>query len=92
MMAQSFSMFDVLAMISVIVASLGVVNTLTMNVMERTREIGMLRSIGMTRWQVVWMVLAEAAIMGIMGGILGVLLGVLLFAYLFAGDDGNVGL
>ncbi len=78
MMAQSFSMFDVLAMISVIVASLGVVNTLTMNVMERTREIGMLRSIGMTRWQVVWMVLAEAAIMGIMGGILGVLLGVLL--------------
>jgi len=78
MMAQSFSMFDVLAMISVIVASLGVVNTLTMNVMERTREIGMLRSIGMTRWQVIWMVLAEAAIMGIMGGILGVLLGVLL--------------
>ena len=78
MMAQSFSMFDVLAMISVIVASLGVVNTLTMNVMERIREIGMLRSIGMTRWQVVWMVLAEAAIMGIMGGILGVLLGVLL--------------
>ena len=78
MMAQSFSMFDVLAMISVIVASLGVVNTLTMNVMERTREIGMLRSIGMTRWQVVWMVLAEAAIMGIMGGILGIGLGVLL--------------
>jgi putative ABC transport system permease protein len=78
MLAQSFSMFDVLAIISVIVASLGVVNTLTMNVMERTREIGMLRSIGMTRWQVVWMVMAEAGIMGIMGGILGVGLGVLL--------------
>lgn len=78
LMAQSFSMFDVLAIISVIVASLGIVNTLTMNVMERTREIGMLRSMGMTRWQVVWMVLAEAGIMGVMGGVLGVLLGIAL--------------
>jgi putative ABC transport system permease protein len=38
----------------------------------------MLRSMGMTRWQVVWMVLAEAGIMGVMGGVLGVLLGIAL--------------
>jgi len=78
LMDQAFIMFDVLALIAMLVASLGVINTLTMNVMERTQEIGMLRSIGMTRWQVVWMVLAEAGLMGLIGGILGLILGVIL--------------
>jgi len=73
--AQTFSLFDVLAMISMIVASLGVVNTLTMNVLERTREIGMLRGMGMTRRQVRRMILAEAGVMGIIGGVLGLSLG-----------------
>jgi putative ABC transport system permease protein len=78
LMGQAFSMFDVMAMISVIVASLGVVNTLTMNVLERTREIGMLRSIGMTRRQVSGMILAEAGMMGLIGGALGMVFGLLL--------------
>jgi putative ABC transport system permease protein len=78
LMGQAFSMFDVMAMISVIVASLGVVNTLTMNVMERTREIGMLRSIGMTRRQVALMILAEAGLIGLIGGALGLVFGLLL--------------
>ncbi len=71
LMDQAFALFDVLAMISIVVASLGVINTLTMNVIERTREIGMLRAIGMQRGQVVGMILAEAALMGIIGGMLG---------------------
>ena len=76
LMDQAFAMFDVLAMISIVVASLGMINTLTMNVIERTREIGMLRAIGMQRGQVVGMILAEAGLMGIIGGILGLGAGV----------------
>lgn len=78
LMGQAFRMFDVLGVIAVMVAALGVVNTVTMSVIERTREIGMLRSIGLTRWQVVMMVLAEAGLLGIIGGILGLAFGVLL--------------
>ncbi len=75
---QAFSMFDILAIISMVVGFLGIANTLTMNVMERTQEIGMLRAVGMTRGQVVRMILSEAAIMGMIGGILGVGFGIVL--------------
>jgi len=83
LMNQAFSMFDVLALVSMVVAALGVVNTLTMNVMERTQEIGMLRGVGMTRSQVVSMILAEAALMGLIGGILGLVIGVILSRIFF---------
>jgi putative ABC transport system permease protein len=85
LMAQAFSMFDVMALIAVLVGSLGVINTLTMSVIERTQEIGMLRAIGMTRGQVVAMVLAEAGLMGLFGGALGLLTGILLARILFYG-------
>jgi putative ABC transport system permease protein len=75
---QAFFMFDVLAVIAIIVASLGVVNTLTMSVIERTREIGILRAVGLTRGQVIKMVLAEAGVMGLVGGVLGIVFGILL--------------
>ncbi len=78
LMAQAFSMFDVLAVISMIVAFFGISNTLTMNVMERTQEIGMLRSIGVMRKQVLSMILAEAGVLGLLGGVLGLLFGILL--------------
>lgn len=82
---QAFLMFDMLALIAVIVASLGVVNTLTINVIERTREIGMLRATGMQRKQVIRMVLAEAGLMGLVGGLLGLGFGILLARiFLFA--------
>ncbi len=75
---QAFTLFDVLAMIAVVVAALGVVNTMMMNVLERTREIGMLRSLGMTRLQIVKMVLAEAGLMGVIGGVFGLAFGLFL--------------
>lgn len=78
LMDQAFSMFDVMGVLAVLISSLGIVNTLTMNVMERIQEIGMLRAIGMTRSQVIKMVLSEAGLMGVIGGILGLLFGVLL--------------
>jgi putative ABC transport system permease protein len=62
-------------LVSVLVAALGVVNTLLMNVLERRREIGMLRSLGMTRGQVVYLILSESAMMGLLGGALGMVLG-----------------
>jgi len=85
LMDQAFRMFDVMALISIVVGSLGVINTLTMSVIERTREIGMLRAIGTTRGQIVRMVLAEAMLMGVIGGILGLGTGVVLARILFIG-------
>ena len=78
LMEQAFRMFDILAIISMLVGFLGIMNTLTMNVMERTQEIGMLRAVGMTRGQVIRMILAEAALMGLIGGALGVIFGIIL--------------
>jgi putative ABC transport system permease protein len=85
LMDQAFSLFDVMALIAVAVGSLGVINTLTMSVIERTQEIGMLRAVGMTRGQVVRMVLAEAGLMGVFGSILGLATGVILARILFSG-------
>ena len=72
---QAFRLFDVLSLIGVIIGGMGVVNTLTMNVLERHQEIGALRSLGMTRNQVTRMVLAEALALGIMGAIYGLVFG-----------------
>jgi putative ABC transport system permease protein len=62
--------------LSVIVALLGIVNTLALSVHERTRELGMLRAVGMTRRQVRRMVRAEAVITAVIGAVLGLALGV----------------
>jgi putative ABC transport system permease protein len=85
LMDQAFSMFDVMALVSIVVGSLGIINTLTMSVIERTREIGMLRAIGTTRGQIIRMVLAEAGLMGVVGGLLGLGTGVILARILFIG-------
>jgi putative ABC transport system permease protein len=76
--AQAFSLFDVLGLIGLVVAALGVINTMLMNVLERTRELGSLRSLGMTRPQVRRLILAEAAAIGFIGAIFGVAFGAVL--------------
>lgn len=68
-------LWGVLAMGSVI-AAFGLINTLAMNILEQTREIGMLRVVAMTRNQVRKMILAQAIIMGLIGIVPGVLAGV----------------
>ncbi|MCS7259311.1 MAG: ABC transporter permease [Anaerolineae bacterium] len=75
---QAFALFDVLGLTGVVIAALGVVNTLLMNVFERQREIGGLRSLGMTRGQVARMILAESGAMGIIGGLFGMFFGLFL--------------
>ncbi|MCA9932491.1 MAG: ABC transporter permease [Anaerolineales bacterium] len=76
--AQAFSLFDVLGLIGLTVGGLGVINTMLMNVLERMRELGGLRSLGMTRRQIRRMILAEAATMGFIGGLFGVAFGTVL--------------
>ena len=66
-----FGLFDLLALAAVIVAGLGIVNTLSMDVWERVREIGVLRAAGMSRRQVWRMVLVEAGILGTIGALVG---------------------
>lgn len=73
--SQVFAMFGAVVWIAVIVAGLGVTNTVTMSVLERMREIGMLRSLGMFVGQVSRMVLAESLAMGVIGGLFGLLVG-----------------
>jgi putative ABC transport system permease protein len=73
-----FGLFDALALVAVVVAALGIVNTLTMNVLERVREIGVLRAAGMTRRQVWRSVVVEAGVTGGIGAICGVAAGLLI--------------
>lgn len=89
--SQFFLLFDAIVAIAVIVGALGVINTMTMSVLERAREIGMLRSVGMTRTQITWMVLAEAATMGIIAAIFGVGVGVWLSTVMVAGMSRGTG-
>jgi putative ABC transport system permease protein len=70
--------------LSVIVSLFGIVNTLVLTVFERTRELGMLRAVGMTRRQVRRMIRHESVITALIGGALGILLGVVLAALLIA--------
>ena len=77
----------VLLALSVIVSLFGIVNTLMLTVFERTREIGMLRAIGMTRRQVRRMIRHESVITALIGGTLGILLGVVLGGLLVARVD-----
>jgi putative ABC transport system permease protein len=68
---------------AVLISLFGIANTLALSIHERTRELGMLRAIGMSRRQVRTMIRYEAVITALIGGILGLILG-LIFATLIA--------
>ena len=90
-LGRVFALFDALAIIAVIVAALGIVNTLTMNVRERVREIGVLRATGMTRRQVGQMVVVEAGVLGVVGSFLGIVVGLVAGAVLVLAGGGFSG-
>jgi putative ABC transport system permease protein len=62
--------------LAVVIAVLGIVNTLALSVIERTREVGLLRAVGLSRRQLRRMVRLEAVIVAVLGGVLGVGMGV----------------
>ncbi|HSJ27163.1 MAG TPA: FtsX-like permease family protein [Acidimicrobiia bacterium] len=62
--------------VSIVIGTLGVIGTLLLSVVERTREIGLLRAIGMSRRQVRRMIRWEAVIIAVFGGVLGTIIGV----------------
>ena len=78
--------------LSVIISLFGVVNTLVLSVFERTRELGMLRAVGMTRRQVRQMIRHESVVTALIGGALGIVVGFFLAALTTAAlsDEGIV--
>lgn len=85
MLAQFFSIFNIISYIlgtigaiSLLVASIGIINTMTMATYERTREIGILRAIGASKSVIKKLFLFESAVIGLLGGIAGISLAVVL--------------
>jgi len=78
---QLLEILDAMAMavagLAVVIGGIGMTNTLFMSVFERTREIGLLRSLGWRRWRVLGMILGEAIVLALLGGVAGSGLGVL---------------
>ncbi|MFI5915320.1 ABC transporter permease [Dactylosporangium sp. NPDC051541] len=73
---QILTMIKMLLYLAVFIAILGILNTLALSVLERTRELGLLRAIGMRRGQTMRMVTVEAVVISVFGGLLGVAVGV----------------
>jgi putative ABC transport system permease protein len=72
---QLVALFTGLLGLALVIALLGIANTLALSIVERTREIGLLRAVGMTRRHVRKMVRREAMIIAVFGALLGVLIG-----------------
>ncbi len=75
-MFRSFGWF--LGIFAALVGGLGMMNTLLMSVLERTREIGVLRAVGWRRWRIIGMIMGESMALSVVGGVMGVGLGWLL--------------
>jgi len=77
---QLLNLITGLLALAVIIALIGVTNTMTLSVFERTREIGLLRAVGLSRLQTRRMVRSEASIIAVFGAVLGIIIG-LFFAW-----------
>ncbi len=77
---QLLNLITGLLALAVFIALIGVTNTMTLSVFERTREIGLLRAVGLSRKQTRRMVRSEASIIAVFGAVLGIIIG-LFFAW-----------
>ncbi|NPE27155.1 ABC transporter permease [Methanococcoides sp. SA1] len=68
----------IIASISILVGALGIVNTMTTSVLERRKEIGIMKAIGGTNYQVFMQFFFESGMLGLLGGLVGVVLGTLI--------------
>jgi putative ABC transport system permease protein len=69
------TMIQMLLALAILIAVLGVINTLALSVLERTRELGLLRAVGLGRAQTMRMVTVEAVVISVFGALLGVVVG-----------------
>ena len=72
---QLLNLIYVLLLLAVVIALIGIANTLALSIFERTRELGLLRAVGMTRRQLRSAVRWEAVIIAVMGAVLGLVIG-----------------
>ncbi len=70
------AVINVFLILALLIAVMGFSNTMALSVFERTREIGLLRAVGMGRWQVRAAILLEGSIVAVFGGLIGVVAGV----------------
>ncbi|MBA3717946.1 MAG: FtsX-like permease family protein [Actinobacteria bacterium] len=84
---STLNILYVLLALSVLVSLFGIVNTLVLTVFERTRELGMLRAVGMTRRQVRRMIRYESVITALIGAAIGITLGIVLAVLLISRVD-----
>ncbi|GAA1798257.1 FtsX-like permease family protein [Planosporangium flavigriseum] len=68
-------MVQVLLFVAMLIAILGIINTLVLSVLERTRELGMLRAIGLRRGRTMWMITVESVVISLFGALLGITVG-----------------
>ena len=87
---QQFGFFNAIVGIAVLISILGIVNTLSMSVIERTREIGVLRALGASRWLVRRTMADESLLIATAGTIVGVLAGLLIGAVWLHGIGGTM--
>ena len=76
---QAITMFlGAIAAVSLLVGAVGIANTMFMSVMERTRQIGLLKALGATDREVMKLFLIESGLFGVVGGVIGITLGILI--------------
>jgi putative ABC transport system permease protein len=73
---QVLVLFYLLLALAVIIAFIGIINTLALSVLERVRELGLLRALGMTKMQLRAMIRWEAVIIAVLGAVLGLVVGI----------------
>ncbi len=72
---QSFGFFNALVGVAIFASLFGIINTLSMSVIERTREIGVLRALGSTRWQIRRTIADESLVIALIGAAMGIAIG-----------------
>lgn len=76
MMEQMNLFFIAVSSIAVLVGAIGILNTMLMSVMERTKEFGVLKAMGWTKSNIIKLVVLESLFLGIIGGVVGIVIGV----------------
>ncbi len=77
MTGQALLFTAIIASVALLVGIISVINTMLISVMERTKELGVLKAIGFTNWEIKGSILFESGLLGLSGGIVGVILGII---------------